>query len=164
VSSPLARARETAEIVARELSLPIVDDAGLCEVNFGAWAGLAYDEVVRTAEFADYAADPVCVAPPDGETLLAVQERGLRALGRLLGDSGAPRVLAISHGDIIRALLCHLLAIDLKEYNRLRVENCSVSMAEFRNGSVRLRFINMLPDAGRVWRSLGGDSSERTSG
>jgi uncharacterized phosphatase len=137
VTSPLARARETAEIVAAGLGLPLAEDADL----------------VGTPAYEAYAADPLRVAPPQGETLVIVQRRGLGAIARALGDGGAGRVLLVSHGDLIRSVLCHLLALELTQFRRLRIDNCSLSAAELAGEWAQVKFVNVLADPPRVWES-----------
>jgi broad specificity phosphatase PhoE len=151
VSSPLARARESADIVAGEIGVPVEDDPGLSEVNFGAWAGHEYDDLVDRPDFQAYAQDPVGTPPPGGEALAAVQHRGIEAIGRALDAEVGGRVLVVSHGDLIRSLLCHLLAVDLVEYRRFTVDNCSVSAVDLRDGRVSVRFVNVVSDASRLW-------------
>ena len=151
VSSPLARARESADIVAGEIGVPVEDDPGLSEVNFGAWAGHGYDDLVGRPDFEAYAQDPVETPPPGGEALAAVQQRGLEALRRAFDGDAGGRVLVVSHGDMIRSLLCHLLAVDLAEYRRFTVDNCSVSAVDLRDGWATVRFVNVVSDAERLW-------------
>jgi alpha-ribazole phosphatase/probable phosphoglycerate mutase len=150
VTSPLVRARETAAIVAEGLGLPVAEDVRLSEVNFGAWAGSAYDDLVHEPAYQRYRADPLHHAPPGGETLRQVQERGLAAIRDALAGGPEP-VLLVSHGDLIRTVLCALLGMDLTQYRRLRVDNCSVSAARAHDGWVRVHGVNMLADPARVW-------------
>ena len=77
VSSPLARATESAEIIARVLRLEIAHDPDLEEVRFGRWQGKTYDEVATDPEYRAFAEDPVTNLTPCGETILDVQRRGL---------------------------------------------------------------------------------------
>lgn len=150
-TSPLVRARQTAEIVARELQLAIDSDEGLSEVDFGEWSGRAYAEVLGTEEYRRYAADPLHCPPPRGESLIAVQRRGLGALRRALERSDGQVVLIVSHGDLIRSVLCHLLACPLGEYRRIGVDNCAATAVAVVDGMVHVRFMNALPDVGRLW-------------
>ena len=162
VASPLMRARESADIVAAGLGLPVETDAGLCDVDFGAWAGREYDELTPTAEYRHYRTDPVRNAPPAGETISVVQARGLAALERALGQLDGGRLLIVSHGDLIRSLLCHLLGVELAQYRRLRVDNGSVSAADIRNGAVRVQFVNFVVDSASRWACVpeGGERGE----
>ena len=104
-ASPYARARETAEIIAARLDLPVTFDERLKESDVGDWAGMTYAEV----QAADPAAfqgwvegDPAHVFP-GGETLAEVSARVQEALAdaRALG----PTVLCVCHGGVIRSAL-----------------------------------------------------------
>lgn len=148
VSSPQSRAVETAEIVADALGLPVQADADLEEVHFGSWQGQTYTQVAQDPLYATYASDPLRNATPGGETLLDVQQRGLRALERLRADEV---VLCVSHGDILRSLLCHLLAMPLASYRTLRVDNCGLSAFRLTQGGVESKFVNYLADPKRAW-------------
>jgi broad specificity phosphatase PhoE len=154
VSSPLMRARESADIVGAMLGRDVTTDPGLCEVNFGDWVGWSYDDLLPTAEYQRYRADPVRNPPPAGETLSVVQARGMAALRRALVAANGGRVLLVSHGDLIRCLLCHLLGVELSQYRRLRVDNCSISAADIRNGTPRLLFVNVVADPDRRWLAV----------
>ena len=151
LSSPLARASESAEILARELGVEIEYDPGLEEVHFGRWEGMTYDEIRADPDYHGFIADPVGHPTPGGETIVDVQRRGLAALARARQDT---RVLVVSHGDIIRAALCHYMAIPLPEFRRIRVDNCGLSALTDTAGRIEVKFVNMLPDPARAWDPL----------
>lgn len=100
-SSDLRRARETAEIIAAEHGLTVRADPGLREVNFGAWSGLTYAEMMLAAAgpVSAWLADPERHAPPGGESLAELRRRALAALPL---QDGA---LVVTHGGTLRALL-----------------------------------------------------------
>jgi broad specificity phosphatase PhoE len=131
VSSPLARAVESAQLIAERLALEVAEDPDLVEVRFGGWQGLTYNEVLRDPHYARYYDNPATVPTPGGETLADVQTRGLAALGR---DRVGRRTLFVSHGDIIRAMICHYLAIPLGKYRRVRVDNCGLTAVVIADG------------------------------
>jgi len=151
VSSPLRRARETADIVAAALGLGVREDADLSEVRFGRWQGMTYDQVMADPDYAKYARDPCGSPTPGGETILDVQARGLAALQRV--EAGT-RTLFVSHGDIIRSTLCHYLAVPVAEYRRLRVDNCGLSAVVAQERRAEVKFVNLLADPVRVWDGL----------
>ena len=95
VSSPLIRARRTAEIVAEALHLPVALDPDLAEVNFGAQEGQPmgdwYDDWIAGT-----------YTPHGGETFRALRDRGVAAVNRALRKP-AP-VLVVAHGALFRAL------------------------------------------------------------
>jgi len=153
VSSPLVRAAETARLLASELDGEVCFDADLEEVRFGRWQGLTHDEIRRDPAYENFAADPVRNPTPGGETILDVQARGLAALGRARPGE---RTLFVSHGDIIRATLCHFLSVPLGQFRRLRIDNGGVSAVVAAQDRVEVKFLNMLPDPERVWDALHG--------
>jgi broad specificity phosphatase PhoE len=86
--SPLARAAETAQLVARAQGpdVPVEVDPGLAELAQGDWEGLFQTEVRERYpdELAAWRRDPVHHQAPGGEPLLAADERAAAALGRIL--------------------------------------------------------------------------------
>ena len=151
VSSPLARASETARILSGLLDVEVSYDDDLEEVRFGCWQGKTYEEIFPDPVYVEFARDPVGCATPGGETVRDVQRRGLAAVDRLTSDA---RTLVVSHGDLIRATLCHFLALPLAEFRRLRIDNCSLSAVRIEEGRVEVKFLNVLPDPERVWDRL----------
>jgi broad specificity phosphatase PhoE len=111
VSSDLARARISAEVLARKLGCAITLDARLRELDFGHWTGRTW-EAIRAADpahFAAWAADWVQVAPPAGESFQALRARVRQVWQELcVGADRRPWVL-VAHAGSIRALLCDLL-------------------------------------------------------
>src|SRR6266545_6659942 len=69
-TSPLSRARETAEILARPSGLAVTERDGLREIGHGHWEGLTRQEVEARYpdEYAAWEADPFTFAPRDGES------------------------------------------------------------------------------------------------
>jgi phosphoserine phosphatase len=129
-SSPLERARRTAEIVAGELALPLtlVDD--LRELSLGEWEGRAIDEIraLPGDPYARWVRDPVRHFPPGAEPLSAVQERALRAVEAIAAaHPDGDDVLVVSHGGVISAYLAHWLGLPLSSIWRLTLGNGSVS-------------------------------------
>jgi len=104
-SSPLARARETAEIVGRRLGLePIVFDDRLMEADAGAWSGRLYAEIVADDEdaFVAWRAREPGFRFPGGES---VEEQGARVAAALHDVAGGPLpALVVTHGGTIRAV------------------------------------------------------------
>jgi uncharacterized phosphatase len=117
VSSTLGRARETAEILARGLGLPVVgayDD--LVEQDFGAAEGTLVAEI--DARWPGRAF-------PRKEADEHVGPRGVRALDRIAAEHNGARVLAVAHGTLIRHVLAELSGHDARHYPRL--DNLAIS-------------------------------------
>lgn len=100
VSSPLKRARETAEIIADALDLQLGRSYDLLkERDYGDGEGLTAEEIDERWENSAY---------PELETLDSVVERGLAALEQIANDYPDKQVIVVCHGTIIRYTLSHL--------------------------------------------------------
>lgn len=124
LSSPSLRARQTA--AAAGLDTEIDDD--LREIDFGRWEGLSFSEIA--------AADPEAVERwarldpdfrfPGGESLQEFRERVRRVAQRI--ETGSPRrICVLTHGGIIRALLCHWLGLPPEAHLLLDVRPASLT-------------------------------------
>jgi len=128
-TSPLRRARETAEACAARLGLAPTVLEDLREVGLGDWEGLAVEVVVERYgdQYWRWLTAPGDHPPPGGEPLEALQRRVMAALEAIHGRHPAGRVLVVTHGGVIAAFLGHCLALGLNALWRLRVDNASVS-------------------------------------
>jgi probable phosphoglycerate mutase len=112
VSSPLSRARDTMEIVRRELGLDPATyavDPRLVELSYGAWEGTLQDEIAKRfpAERAERAQDPYRWRPLNGESYADLFERVGAWAASITRDS-----VVVSHGGVSRCLRAHALALD----------------------------------------------------
>ena len=103
-SSPLRRARRLAEALAGELSTTVNLDHRLCEIDFGAWEGCAWNDIDRRALDA-WAADILHFTPPGGESVAALRERAIDFADTTL--SAHPDAVIVTHAGILRALVGH---------------------------------------------------------
>ena len=128
-SSDSERARETAEIVAARLGLPVTQDRRLREVNFGEWEGLTRQEINERYAGAFSRWDACELAEPaGGESDAAMAERVLHALSEIAERHGDDRVLVVTSGGPIRAVQAHVAGIEQAFARRHfeRVENCAL--------------------------------------
>lgn len=115
--SPLARARETAEIIGAALDLPLQVEDRLAELSFGTWEGREHAEVRATEPelFARRRADPMHNTPPGGEPLTSLFAR-LRSFLDDLGAAGPGPHLVVTHEGILRAAPVLLGLLDVRDY------------------------------------------------
>jgi broad specificity phosphatase PhoE len=104
-SSTLLRARETAEIVAQRIGLPILQDARLMETDAGDWTDRPFAEIeAETPElFAGFATGDPAFAFPGGESFVQQGERIAAALADV--EAGTLPALVVCHGVVIRIAL-----------------------------------------------------------
>jgi broad specificity phosphatase PhoE len=151
VSSPLVRAKETADIVSRHLDVDVQTDEQLQEVEFGSWQGMTYREIRADPRYGEFLKDPVNNRTPGGENIADVQSRGLAAIA---AAKPGERVLFVSHGDIIRAAISYFLDVPLRQFRRIRVDNCGLTAIAVADGRPEVKFVNMLADPERAWDPL----------
>ena len=127
VTSPLLRARQTAETVAGAVGLPVSTDADLREIDFGAWEGLTPAEVEERFPGAQarLATPQDDAGFPGGESLREFDRRVGHALDRILGHA-AQTVLVFAHGGVIRSLACGLLGLGQERLWLFNVQPASV--------------------------------------
>jgi broad specificity phosphatase PhoE len=130
-SSPLSRARITAEASAAAAGVRPLVDARLVELDFGQGDGLTAAEMrerfpgARAAFEADPAAHPL----PGGEDPRLAAERFTACLRDIAAAHPGGRVLVVAHTTAIRLALCGLIGVPLGEYRRLfpSLDNCAVT-------------------------------------
>lgn len=136
LSSPLERARETAEAIAAGYGQTVRIDDDLQEVDFGAWMGKAFEELINNEAWKRYNRYRSLNAPPGGEFMNEVQLRSWNALERAIErhrHAEEPTVAVVSHGDVVRGLLLLFLGMPLDNIHRLEISTASVSEVVIRN-------------------------------
>ena len=115
-TSPLLRARQTGAAVAAATGVSVEVDAGLAELDYGAWDDLSKRAVAALPGFRTWLADPASTAPPGGETAREVAVRAAAVLGRIRARHAGAQVLVVTHKATIRILVCHYLGINLARF------------------------------------------------
>ncbi len=143
IASPLRRARETADIAMKTRDQSCLFDDGLCEIDFGDWEKKTFDEIKaadpeNAARWGRFEKD---FAFPGGESLSGFIDR-IGALARRLASHPAPTVAAMTHGGVIRFLICHFLGLDPRHYLLFNVDYASVSILDLFGGAGVLTRLN----------------------
>jgi probable phosphoglycerate mutase len=144
VTSPLRRARSTAEAVAQAARAALTVDDDLAETDFGSWEGMSFAEVGARwpAEMAAWLADTEA-APPGGESFAEVSRRVLAALDRLLRAYPDKKVVVVSHVTPVKTLICRALLASPATMFRMHLDVASISeVAWFQDGAAMLRSLN----------------------
>ncbi len=132
ISSPLERARETAEIIARGWALPVRTDARLMDTDVSRWAGQKLEDIARTdPQWKAFVEHPT--QPFDGaETLTSVQARAVAAVEAALSESlTGGYLLFVAHADIVKVILAHFTGMALDCARFLTIGNASISALLF---------------------------------
>jgi alpha-ribazole phosphatase len=142
VASPLRRCAAFAEAVAREQGLPLALEADLAEIDFGDWEGRSAVELMAEcpAALADFWRDPANHPPPGGESLSCFQRRVVTAWESLCRRHAGKRLLLVTHGGVIRMLLCHLQDWPLDRLLRIEVGQAALFGLQLEEGRIKRLF------------------------
>jgi alpha-ribazole phosphatase len=143
-TSPLVRARATAEVYAQAWSCEVVVDERLRELHFGAWEGKTTAEI--QAEYPKLWGQWLDLSmkgpfPGGGESFAVMHRR----VGDFLRDVALPpteRIAVVAHGGVLRASMVHLLNLQLEYYWRMQFDRASVSCTSHDGQRVVLDYLN----------------------
>jgi probable phosphoglycerate mutase len=132
VSSPLKRARQTAEAVAARTGLEVIVEDGIRETDFGDWEGHSFAEIQRRwpGELSAWLADP-SVPPPGGESFEQTAQRVHTATERLLKDYQGQTILLVSHVTPIKTMLRFALLAPPAALYRMHLDVACLSAIDY---------------------------------
>jgi broad specificity phosphatase PhoE len=143
-SSPLCRARQTAELLAEPHRLPVnlVDDLTECDV--GRWEGLSWDDVRRQdGPYLDtFEADPGAVPYADGESFQQVQARAVPAIQRLIPQYPEGNLAVVTHNVVARVFVAHLSGTAIAKARTIRLDNAGITIVSIADGKMKLLTLN----------------------
>ena len=139
-TSALPRAIETGEILRAALptGLEPVVDAALNEISVGEGDGLPWAQYVERYGAPDWDLDPDALTAPGGESLLGFYARCRAAIERLVEGHPHELVVVVCHGGFIEQAMKLYQGVAPDVRLRPRIENCSMTEIEFRDGWRRL--------------------------
>ena len=150
ISSPLERARDTAEILARGWGIAVREDPRLKDTDVVRWAGKKIDEVSKE--------DPAWKAfldnplePPEGvESFASVQQRTVAVVEDVLRDPALGHyIVLVAHADVVKLIVAHYTGVPLLGARFLSVGNASLSALAFsENNPPHLLAMNWTPTPG----------------
>ena len=170
VTSPLQRCRETATALLERLGgdgdtdgpgIPLQVEERLGECRYGAWTGRAIPELVKEPLWRTVQDQPSAVVFPDdpqwpAESMAAMQQRAVRAVRevdvQVRAEHGEQALwIAVSHGDVIKAILADALGVHLDLFQRIHVDPASTSVVRYTD---RRPFVLRTNDVGGDLRGL----------
>ena len=154
VTSPLQRARQTAEAVARATGAPLQAEDGLAEIDFGKWEGLTFAEASERwpDELSSWMGN-VDAAPPGGESFAAAIHRVNAALDRLLAEHPFRTLLLVSHVSPIKIAACRAMLAPPATLFRIYLDVASLcEIAWFADGPAVVRSLNDTAHLSRAGR------------
>lgn len=137
VASPLERTQQTAEVIAQaqiaQRRSPVIEiDPDIGECDYGTWTGRELAKLRKKPMWQQIQGHPSSVTFPEGESLIAMQQRAVDAIrwwNRAIGPKGI--YVVVSHGDVIKAIVADALGMHLDQFQRIAIDPASVSIIEY---------------------------------
>jgi probable phosphoglycerate mutase len=145
-SSPLERAIETAEPIARLQGLKIQPEPGLIETKVGKWQGKFLARLRLTREWKKVQITPSVFQFPGGESFQECQTRVITALNTILrGQKALDTIACVFHADPIKLAVAYYLGMPLDYFQRLACQTGSVTVINIREHTASLIKLNQRP-------------------
>lgn len=136
VTSPLERCVETAQGALGGRDLTLAEDIGLVECDYGEWSGRPIKELASEDLWKVVQQQPSRASFPGGESM---HDMSARAVAAVRGRDAAVQKshgdnavwLAVSHGDVIKAILADAYGMHLDTFQRIVVDPASVSIVRY---------------------------------
>ena len=148
-TSDLRRARQTAEILGKELQIVPKENRTLRECDFGLWNGMTFDEIKTSC----YEAFCQWVSTPGSEverteSLDAVQKRAHKSFTEITNAHDQNEVIIIvSHALWIKVLICKIIGSQPNNYYKIMLDNGGFAITELHErGYWKLELLNVSPE------------------
>ena len=142
--SPLSRARDTGEAIARHHGLSVADLPGLTDLFYGDWEGLPLTEVkVKYVDlYRQWETAPHTVRFPNGETLDEVKARALAGVVEVLGRHPDQTVLLAAHRAVNKVLIAAFIGLDNSHFWRIGQDTTAVNRFQWTGGTWQIMGLN----------------------
>lgn len=138
-TSPLPRAKQTAEILGACLDLPVCVDANLKDINMGDWTGQSVTKVQTSDIGKRYFLDPVGIRLPNGEEISEVLDRVIPSIEDIRSKALHGSAIVVSHLEVIKLITAYYAHHDLHDLHSLgKVPTASGRMLSFSRDSMQI--------------------------
>jgi probable phosphomutase (TIGR03848 family) len=134
-SSPIVRTRQTAAIIAKACGVKVRTRKGLGEVDYGDWTDQPLGQLRRRKLWTVIQATPSRVTFPGGGSIRDAETRAVEVVETLADEHGEATIVAVSHADVIKAVVAHFLGMPLDTFQRLVVSPASVTALHLADGA-----------------------------
>jgi broad specificity phosphatase PhoE len=141
-TSPRERTRDTALAIVEGREVPVREDAGLDEIDYGEWTGAGIESLGPVAPWGHWNRFRSASRPPGGELALAAQARAVEAALRARDAYPDGTVAFVSHADLLRGIVAWFTGVPLDLALRLAIAPASVSVLRLGEDWARLDLLN----------------------
>ncbi|URZ15902.1 alpha-ribazole phosphatase [Clostridium felsineum] len=138
ISSPLKRAKATAEIIG---NTNIIYEDNLKEINFGLFDNLSYKEIrAQYPEECEKWINNNDFTFPHGESFSRMYTRVQNFVDKIKTKEGS--ILVVTHSGIIRSIIAYLLNMEEEKAWHFSIDNCGITVIDITKGYAVLRALN----------------------
>lgn len=143
-SSPLSRARETAQKIAQPHNLKVEPLEGIIDLSFGNWEGHSHQEIRKTDQeiYRLWREEPHRVRLPGGESLDDVRVRAMASLQEVIQNHTGKTLVLVSHRVVNKVLICGILGLDNSHFWQITQDTTAINLIQYKNGKYILSLMN----------------------
>ena len=141
-SSPLERAIETAEPLARDRGLRVEPLMELIEIDFGSWTGARFEDLAEDPHWVRFNRHRSMAAVPGGERAADAQARIARAIDEVAVRHRNQTIAFVTHADVIRLAILHIAGAPIDFIHRFEISPASITAVDLHDDGSVLRYIN----------------------
>ena len=143
-SSPLSRAWQTAQEIARFHNLEVRRLDGIIDMSFGEWEGRPLKEIqIHDRElYQKWRDEPHLVKLPGGESLDEVRVRAMGALEDVIRLHSGKTLALVSHRVVTKVIICGILGIENSRFWQIGQDTTAINLIQYRNGKYILSLMN----------------------
>jgi broad specificity phosphatase PhoE len=151
-TSPLLRARQTADIISQTIGKKPVCVDDLREVSFGVWEGKTANELIAQKDptYLKWMQTRRWTTPSKGESLRALEKRVMRFWEGCLVKHRNQKIAVAAHGGSLKMLLLSALKMRRDDLFRIKMDPCSISIVRDHDGWTDLVCLNVRTSNGRM--------------
>lgn len=142
MASPRERTQETAAAISAVSGLTVETAEALDEVDFGAWSGTDFEALDADPLWRQWNTVRSFTRTPGGETMLDVQRRVLGLMEDLTARHRNGDVVLVSHGDVIKAAVSHVLGLPIDAWMRFDIGPASITTIVIGDWGAKLLTLN----------------------
>ena len=146
-SSPLERAMETANPIAKSHKLAVIQEPDLMDTNIGKWQGKSVKVLRLTKVWKIVQNAPSRFRFPEGESFTEAQVRYVGTVERIVKKYNKPQdiVVVVFHADPIKLAVSHFLGMPLDHFQRLGCDTGSLTALHVSEANANLIKLNQRP-------------------
>ncbi|MCI0720394.1 MAG: alpha-ribazole phosphatase [Acidobacteria bacterium] len=143
-SSPRRRARQSAEFLGKAKGLAVQILEGLCEIDFGDFEGLTYEEIEKQypEQYQRWMTRPTEIHFPGGESFAQMQTRVIATSTKLCQRHQGQSIAIVSHGGVNRIILAEALGMPATHIFRIAQRYAGLNLVTHYEGVPTVELVN----------------------